>query len=71
MNRLDLLKPVHELSQQYIEDESKSLIRQMERVRVDIVTQSMVRSLILALKDKNELVTELYEEIDRLKAVAK
>lgn len=71
MNQIDILKVIHEASQPHIQIASTSLSNHMNRMRVDAVTRTMVDSLLLALKDKNDLVTELYAEIDRLKAVVK
>lgn len=56
----------HEASQPYIKDESTSLTNHLERIGADMFTKQSVDSLILALKDKNELATQLYEENDRL-----
>lgn len=59
----------HDLSQPYIKDESTSLTNHLERIGADPLTRASVASLILALKDKSELCTALFEENERLKAV--
>jgi len=61
----------HEASQPYIKDESTSLTHHLERIGADPLTKRICESLILALKDKNELATELYEENDKLKEMLK
>lgn len=71
MIHTDIKKLIHDASQPYIKDESTSLTHHLERIGADPLTRTMVGSLILALKDKNELVTQLYEEIERLKGVKK
>ncbi|CAM4100236.1 hypothetical protein L1N85_10845 [Paenibacillus alkaliterrae] len=71
MNRIDHQKILHELAQPYLQMAASSLSNHLERVRVDPVTQTMVESLILALKDKNALATELSEENDKLKEMLK
>lgn len=71
MNRIDHLKLMHELAQPYLQMAASSMGNHLKRNNAGVVTQIMFESLLMALKDKNELVTELYEEIDRLKVVAK
>lgn len=61
----------HDLSQRYIKDESTSLTHHLERIGADPLTKRICESLILALKDKSELCTALFEENERLKAVVK
>jgi hypothetical protein len=62
---------VHESSQPYIKDESTSLTHHLERIGADPLTRTMVASALLALKDKSDLCTALFEENERLKGVAK
>jgi hypothetical protein len=70
MNRIDERKIIHELSQPHIKMASSTLTNHLERTGANMVTRMMVDSLILALKDKNELVTELYAENERLREVS-
>lgn len=71
MNRIDHQKILHELSQPYLQMAASSLSNHLERVRVDPLTKQMCGSLLLALKDKNALANELYEENDKLKEMLK
>ena len=71
MNHISHKRVVHEASQPYIKDESASLTNHLERIGADPLTRVMVGSVLLALKDKNDLVTQLYEEIDMMKELAK
>lgn len=70
MTNLSHRKLIHELSQHHIQLAASSIGKHLERVNAGVVTQIMFDSLLMALMDKNELVSELYAEIDRLKAVA-
>lgn len=70
MNRIDHQKILHELSQPYIQMAASSLSNHLDRNNAGAVTRIMFDSMLQTLKDKNALVTQLYEEIDRLKAVA-
>lgn len=71
MNHIDRNRAIHEASQKYITMESNSLMNHLERIGLDPTSKQMVESMILALKDKNALATQLYEEIDNLKELAK
>ena len=71
MSHMYTKRIIHEASQDHIEMASKGLRSHMERVETSFLTKAMVDSLILALKDKSELATELFEENEKLKEMLK
>lgn len=71
MNNIYNKKVVHEASQLHIDMASISLTNHLERTGADFITKTMVGSMLEALKDKNQLVTDLYKEIDNMKELAK
>lgn len=71
MLNIDVKRLVHEASQEHIQMASDSLIKHLQRTEASFLTKSICESLILALKDKSSLATELYKENDRLKETLK
>lgn len=71
MNHIERNRVVHESSQLHIKIASNSLTNHLHRIDADYATKNMVGSMLEALQDKNELVTALYEEIDKIKELAK
>lgn len=71
MLNIEVKRLVHEASQEHIEMASDSLTKYLDRIEATFLTKSMVDSLIKALKDKNALANELYEENDKLKDMLK
>ncbi|RCW44248.1 hypothetical protein [Paenibacillus prosopidis] len=71
MSAINHKRIIHQASQDHIEMASNGLKNYLERVEASFLIKAMCDSLILALKDKNHLVTALYEEIDKMKELAK
>lgn len=71
MNAIDHKRLIHQASQDHIEMASNGLKNYLERVEASFLIKAMCDSLIMALKDKNELCSALYEENDELKEMLK